>query len=188
MEGIQLSQVLADLSNIGAAEPGAAATIARVNMPSDDASKERDARSQLSRPPTSQPQSQMQQQQQQRPSSLTRALSSEPGYPPKFDKMGRRIFINSPGSRPGSAAGSGPGTPRRGDSDVDDEWERASVLMALYDIRAKIKEQDHSSLVRAREKINAIAAKQQAQQAAERNLRTAEELRRNRYSFPKPGL
>ncbi|PHH66858.1 hypothetical protein CDD82_1516 [Ophiocordyceps australis] len=186
MEGIQLSQVLADLSNIGAAEPGSAATIARVNRSSDDASKERDTRHQLSRPPTSQPQPQMQQ--QQRPSSLTRALSSEPGYPPKFDKMGRRIFINSPGSRPGSAAGSVPGTPRRGDSDVDDEWERASVLMALYDIRAKIKEQDHSSLVRAREKINAIAAKQQAQQAAERNLKTAEELRRNRYSFPKPGL
>lgn len=59
--------------------------------------------------------------------------------------------------------------------------------MALYDIRAKIKQQDNSSLVRAREKINALAAKQQAQQAAERNMKTAEELRRNRYSFPKTG-
>lgn len=59
--------------------------------------------------------------------------------------------------------------------------------MALYDIRAKIKQQDHSSLIKAREKINALAAKQQAQQAAERNMKTAEELRRNKYSFPKTG-
>lgn len=56
--------------------------------------------------------------------------------------------------------------------------------MALYDIRAKIKQQDNGSLLRAREKINALAAKQQA---AERNLKATEE-RRNRYSFPKPGL
>ena len=31
-------------------------------------------------------------------------------------------------------------------------------------------------------------AKQQAQQAADRNAKAAEELRRNRYSFPKAGL
>lgn len=71
---------------------------------------------------------------------------------------------------------------------MDDDLERASTLMALYDIRAKIKQQDNSSLMKAREKINALAAKQQAQQAAERNLRAAEEMRRNRYSFPKSGL
>ena len=71
---------------------------------------------------------------------------------------------------------------------MDDDLERASTLMALYDIRAKIKQQDNSSLMRAREKINALAAKQQAQQSAERNMRAAEELRRNRYSFPKSGL
>lgn len=60
--------------------------------------------------------------------------------------------------------------------------------MALYDIRAKLKQQDNGSLMRAREKINALAAKQQAQQAAERNMKAADELRRNRYSFPKSGL
>jgi hypothetical protein len=63
--------------------------------------------------------------------------------------------------------------------------------MALYDIRAKLKQQDNSSLLKAREKINALAAKQQAQQAQqnnERNLKTSDQLRRNRYSFPKPGL
>lgn len=71
---------------------------------------------------------------------------------------------------------------------VDDDLERASTLMALYDIRAKLKQQDNSSLLKAREKINALAAKQQAQQAAERNAKAAEGIRRNRYSFPKPGL
>lgn len=53
--------------------------------------------------------------------------------------------------------------------------------MALYDIRSKLKQQDNSSLLRAREKINALAARQQAQQASK-----TEEMRRNRYSFPKP--
>jgi hypothetical protein len=57
--------------------------------------------------------------------------------------------------------------------------------MALYDIRAKIKQQDNSSLMRAREKINALAAKQLA---AERNLKASDELRRHRYTFPKSGL
>ncbi|KAL6403556.1 hypothetical protein AUP68_12912 [Ilyonectria robusta] len=70
----------------------------------------------------------------------------------------------------------------------EDEADRASTLIALYDIRSKLKQQDNSSLVKAREKINAIAAKQQAQQAAERNSKAADQLRRNRYSFPKPGL
>lgn len=60
--------------------------------------------------------------------------------------------------------------------------------MALYDIRARLKHQDNSSLLKAREKVNALAAKQQAQQAAERSAKAADELRRNRYSFPKPGL
>jgi hypothetical protein len=64
---------------------------------------------------------------------------------------------------------------------LDADLERASTLMALYDIRSKLKQQDNSSLLKAREKINALAARQQAQQAA-RN----EELRRNRYTFPKP--
>lgn len=57
--------------------------------------------------------------------------------------------------------------------------------MALYDIRAKLKQQDNTSLMRAREKINALASRQQA---AERNMKTTEELRRNRYSFSKAGI
>ena len=40
--------------------------------------------------------------------------------------------------------------------------------MALYDIRAKLRQQDNSGLNKAREKIAALSAKQQ-QQAKERN-------------------
>jgi hypothetical protein len=143
-----------------------------------------------------------------RPSAIQRAWSSEAGL---VDKFGRKIMVASPSPRSNSATNSTPGTPRRGESDVsvvstchrrgvlqgfsannrqqvDDDLERASTLMALYDIRAKLKQQDNSSLLKAREKINALAAKQQAQQAAERSAKTAEDLRRNRYSFPKSGL
>ncbi|KFH47310.1 hypothetical protein ACRE_018410 [Hapsidospora chrysogenum ATCC 11550] len=179
MESLQLSQVLADLSNLGAAEPEAAAAIVNANNPV--------ARTDTpSEPPTS---SGPRQAERPRPSAIQRAWSSEAGL---VDKFGRKIKVASPSPRSNSAANSTPGTPRRGESDidqqVDDDLERASTLMALYDIRAKLKQQDNSSLIKAREKINALAAKQQAQQAAERSAKAAEDLRRNRYSFPKPGL
>ncbi|KAF7550585.1 hypothetical protein G7Z17_g5626 [Cylindrodendrum hubeiense] len=177
MESLQLSQVLADLSNLGAAEPEAAAAIVSANTPVVQIT-----RSKLDDPTNS---ASALASHQRRPSGLQRAWSSE-GKFEKFDKFGRRILINSP--RSGSAANSVPGTPRRGDSDFEDDVDRASTLIALYDIRSKLKQQDNSSLVKAREKINAIAAKQHAQQAAERNSKAADQLRRNRYSFPKPGL
>ncbi|OAQ72197.1 hypothetical protein VFPPC_00227 [Pochonia chlamydosporia 170] len=172
MESLQLSQVLADLSNLGAAEPEAAAAIVNANVPI--------IKAEFIEPKPAAPTGS----QAPRPTNMKRSWSSEPGVPPKFDKLGRRILINS-GSRSGSAANSIPGTPRLSDSNADDDLERASTLMALYDIRAKIKQQDNSSLLRAREKINALAAKQQA---AERSMKASDELRRHRYSFPKPGL
>ncbi|KAH7162843.1 hypothetical protein B0J13DRAFT_21750 [Dactylonectria estremocensis] len=174
MESLQLSQVLADLSNLGAAEPEAAAAIVTANSPVV----------QITRPRLDDSTNSSSASHNRRPSGLQRAWSSDA----KLDKFGRRILINSPGSRSGSAANSIPGTPRRGDSDFEDDADRASTLIALYDIRSKLKQQDSSSLIKAREKINAIAAKQQAQQAAERNSKAADQLRRNRYSFPKPGL
>ncbi|TQV99825.1 hypothetical protein V2A60_005256 [Cordyceps javanica] len=179
MESLQLSQVLADLSNLGAAEPQAAAAIVNANVPivRPDLAGESS---------TSHPH---QQQQQPRPPAMRRHWSTEQSGLPKFDKLGRRILISSPNlSRPSSNTNSIPGTPRGGGSDVDDDLERASTLMALYEIRSKIKQQDNSSLIKAREKINALAAKQQAQQAADRNAKAAEEARRNRYSFPRSGL
>ncbi|KAH6606512.1 hypothetical protein Trco_005665 [Trichoderma cornu-damae] len=168
MESLQLSQVLADLSNLGAAEPEAAAAIVNANSPVIQADPERDARASP--------------RQRSRPSSSTRrAWSAEAAVQPKFDKMGRRILISSPKSC--SADNSAPGTPQP--SNYDDDLERANTLMALYDIRAKLKQQDNSSLMRAREKINALAQRQQAQQFAELNMKKAEEMRRSRYSFPK---
>jgi hypothetical protein len=188
METLQLTQVLADLSNLGAAEPEAAATIVNANRPSTSY-----ARSQHDSIPAEAPTSapnQQQQQQQGRPSALKRAWSSEPPSQPMVDRFGRRILSSAASPRSGSTTNSTPGTPRgdRGTFDLDGDLERASTLMALYDIRAKIKQQDNSSLLRAREKINALAAKQQAQLAAERDSKAADEARRNRYSFPKPGL
>jgi hypothetical protein len=44
---------------------------------------------------------------------------------------------------------------------VDDDLERAATLMALYEIRAKLKDQDNSrNLSKLREKIAALHAKQ----------------------------
>lgn len=44
---------------------------------------------------------------------------------------------------------------------ADGDIDRASTLLSLYEIRAKLKDQDNSSLMKAREKINALAAKQE---------------------------
>ncbi|KAI8676832.1 hypothetical protein FSOLCH5_007270 [Fusarium solani] len=175
MESLQLSQVLADLSNLGAAEPEAATAIVTAHLPSTSNRTATDAQASTSHSTPSAHNS-------RRPSGIQRHWSSEG----KFDKFGRRIL--SPSSLPGSAGNSIPGTPRRGESDFEDDIDRASTLITLYDIRSKIKQQDNSSLLKAREKINALAARQQAQQAAERNMKAADELRRQRYSFPRAGL
>lgn len=56
-----------------------------------------------------------------RPTQMRRNWSAEPGAP-RFDKLGRRILVNSSNSRSGSAGNSTPGTPRRVDSDVRLYW------------------------------------------------------------------
>jgi len=68
---------------------------------------------------------------------------------------------------------------------VDGDIDRASTLMALYDIRAKLKQQqDNSSLNKAREKIAALAARQQAQMlSVEKNQ--AAPARHTQYTYPK---
>lgn len=52
--------------------------------------------------------------------------------------------------------------------------------MALYDIRMKLREQDNTSLVKLREKIAALQARQQAEKK-EGNTDT----RTSRYTYPK---
>jgi len=180
MESLQLSQVLADLSNLGAAEPEAAAAIVSANAQPTNANTA--APRSDSNAPTSSATLQVP---SQRPSALARSWSTDPSAP-KVDKYGRRILINTPSSRSGSTGSSTPGTPRHDTSkaDLDADLERASTIMALYDIRSKIKQQDNSSLIKAREKVTALAARQQAQQA--QHAAREEQLRRNRYSFPRP--
>lgn len=99
----------------------------------------------------------------------------------RLDKFGRRIFT-PPLSRTNSGTPSSiPGTPRHHDvrqpkpdasrlgtperliiaAQADGDIDRASTLLSLYEIRAKLKDQDNSSLMKAREKINALAAKQE---------------------------
>ncbi|KAM0332538.1 hypothetical protein ACHAQA_002821 [Verticillium albo-atrum] len=185
MESLQMAQMLADLSSLNATEPNAAAALVTANKaiqkveqdqhslaaprrPSDDL---RRAHSAQSLPRTNTGTS----------SPGGAAGSGASSGPARHDKFGRRILMSPPLTRTNSAQGSIPGTPRR-DSDPEDDLDRASTLMALYDIRAKLKQQDNSSLMKAREKIAELAARQQAQAAA--GKREAEKGP-PRYSYPK---
>lgn len=88
--------------NINVQEPDAAASIVQANVPVIKTDHPTEGETN----------------QQERPSTVRRTWSAEPGSQPKFDKLGRRILVNSGGSWSGSAANSTPGTPRRGESDV----------------------------------------------------------------------
>lgn len=76
-----------------------------------------------------------------------------------------------------------------GDLDVD----KASTLLSLYQIRSRIKEQDNTGLNKAREKINALAAKQQAHLAEQQRQIKAQQQQPKtdqapasaRYNYPK---
>ncbi|KAK9773523.1 hypothetical protein AB5N19_05290 [Seiridium cardinale] len=141
MEALQLAQMLADLNDLQAAQDqGAAKALVAANKNLEHAAA-KDMPT-----PASQSQSQ----------SQSKGPSTPAG---RFDKLGRRIF-SPPLSRTNSFTPSTsiPGTPRKEDADGD--IDRASTLLSLYEIRAKLKEQDNSSLQKAREKINALAAKQ----------------------------
>lgn len=70
-------------------------------------------------------------------------------------------------------------------SQGEDDVDRASTLMALYEIRAKLKEQDNSSLIKARQKIDALAARQQAQTELEKDKTRSEPIRHYPYTYPK---
>ncbi|KAK7924705.1 hypothetical protein PG985_006759 [Apiospora marii] len=160
MEALQLAQMLADLNDLQAAQDqGAAKALVSVNKTLD----RKDAAAiqvQTLSAKTSSPDS--------------RAATTPAG---RLDKFGRRIFT-PPLSRTNSATPSSiPGTPRNQDADGD--IDRASTLLSLYEIRAKLKDQDNSSLMKAREKINALAAKQE---------RLARDQQAHHYSDPKsPG-
>lgn len=95
--------------------------------------------------------------------------------------------MSPPLTRTNSAQASGAATPRR-DSDGEDDLDRATTLMALYDIRAKLKQQDNSSLLKAREKIADLAARQQGRQAqpgAQAPAPASGKREPARYAYPK---
>ncbi|KAK2070471.1 hypothetical protein P8C59_004961 [Phyllachora maydis] len=163
MESIQLAQMLADLSDLHAAQESQTA-VALVSANKTIA------------PPT-EPQQQQQQQPHLHDGGPTNRHHQRV-QSARFDKMGRRI-LTPPLTRTNSAQGSGssPGTPRshEGEDDVD----RANSLMALYEIRAKLKQQDNTSLMKVREKIAAL----QRQQAEKRDGSAERPL--SRYTYPK---
>lgn len=138
MESLQLSQVLADLSNLGAAVCISLNSAFLTKTKHEEmccvlfvtwlvltvALQEPDAAAAIvqanipiikTNNVTSEPSNNSQ---SQRPSAVRRTWSADPGSQPKFDKFGRRILVSSAGSWSGSANNSTPGTPRRGDSDV----------------------------------------------------------------------
>lgn len=60
--------------------------------------------------------------------------------------------------------------------------EKATSLMALYEIRSKLREQqDNTQLLKWREKIAALQARQQA----EKNEGSSADGRPSRYTYPK---
>jgi Tfp pilus assembly protein PilO len=63
---------------------------------------------------------------------------------------------------------------------LEDDVDKANSLMALYDIRMKVKEQDHTSLLKLREKIAALQARQQAEKKE-----ASANQQHSRYTYPK---
>ena len=116
--------------------------------------------------------------------SSASAIISWTASPAKFDKFGRRI-LSPPTTRSTSPHSGTPGTPgsstpRREEDDIA----RATSLRQLYEIRAQLKQQDTSSLNRARERINAIQARHQLAHTSADRRETAESSQ-NRFTYPR---
>ncbi|KAK3904315.1 hypothetical protein C8A05DRAFT_13783 [Staphylotrichum tortipilum] len=180
MESIQLAQMLADLSDLNAAqETQAANALVNANKTLGPAPPPAESAKQLEQP-AGRPGLRNHKRTGSGGSAASTGSSfmSRTASPAKFDKYGRRI-LTPPNTRTNSAYGSVPGTPRR-DPEGDDDVDRANTLMALYDIRAKLKDQDSSrNLSKLREKIAALHAKQTLAEKKDGDAA------RTRFSFPK---
>ncbi|KAK7755294.1 hypothetical protein SLS62_002800 [Diatrype stigma] len=167
MEALQLAQMLADLNDLQAAQDQTASrTLVTANKTLD---RRTQSESILS---TSK-------------SAVDSSVAPPNGGGRRTaDKFGRHLFT-PPLSRTNSATPSSiPGTPRNEGPETD--ITRASTLLSLYEIRAKLKEQDSGSLQKAREKVNALAAKQ-SQMATTETGGTLHHSRKGsgRISYPK---
>ncbi|KAI1768249.1 hypothetical protein GGR53DRAFT_478436 [Hypoxylon sp. FL1150] len=159
MEALQLAQMLADLNDLQATQDQSASK----NLVGANRTLDRKDQLRL----------------EQQPRSVPESRVASPHARGMTDKFGRRM-LTPPLTRNNSASASMPGSPSGGerpDTDID----RASTLLSLYEIRAKLREQDNSGLMKAREKINALAAKQQIQSAEQKKDRKDA----NRLSYPK---
>ncbi|KAI2614527.1 uncharacterized protein GGS25DRAFT_472128 [Hypoxylon fragiforme] len=162
MEALQIAQMLADLNDLQTTQDQSASK----NLVNANRTLGR--------------KDQLRLEEQPRSISTPETRVTSPGGGRMTDKFGRRM-LTPPLSRTNSGTPSMPGTPsglERPDTDID----RASTLLSLYEIRAKLKEQDNSSLVRAREKLNALASKQQAQGVSDQKKERKEV---NQLSYPK---
>ncbi|KAL2136242.1 hypothetical protein VTI74DRAFT_4675 [Chaetomium olivicolor] len=178
MESIQLAQMLADLSSMNAVqEPQAALGLVNANKPTPtSAPADTSKPEQLpARPPL---------RHHQRTGSAGSTASGASSFvsrtasPAKFDKFGRRL-LTPPNTRANSTYGSIPGSPRS--EHVDDDVNQANTLMALYEIRAKLKDQENSrNLTKLREKINALHARQVQAERKDSTTTTG-----GRFSYPK---
>ncbi|KAK4449258.1 hypothetical protein QBC34DRAFT_94731 [Podospora aff. communis PSN243] len=174
MESIQLAQMLADLSDLNAAEAQAAVALVNANKSLPSTSTPATAAEPSKAPADGAPVRPGQRHHQRMGSASS--IISRTASPAKFDKFGRRI-LTPPMSRTNSAQGSIPGTPG---PELEDDVEKANSLMALYDIRMKVKEQDHTSLLKLREKIAALQARQQAEKKE-----ASATQQHSRYTYPK---
>ncbi|KAI1345173.1 hypothetical protein F5Y15DRAFT_19441 [Xylariaceae sp. FL0016] len=143
MEALQLAQMLADINDLHATQDQ---TASKALVTSNETLGQK---------------TQLQPSLHHRRSATEGHTTSAPaGSGRMTDKFGRRIF-SPPLTRNNSGTPlSVPGTPR-GDRGPDTDIDKASTLLSLYEIRNKLKEQDNSSLNKAREKIAALAAKQE---------------------------
>ncbi|KAL2259387.1 hypothetical protein VTK26DRAFT_6961 [Humicola hyalothermophila] len=160
MESIQLAQMLADLSDLNAAESQSAVALVNANKSPTLGSATTES-SKASEQAAARPGPRNHQRTPSSSSAPSGSWVSRTASPAKFDKYGRRI-LTPPNTRSNSNHGSIPGTPRR-EAEIDEDVDRANSLMALYEIRAKLKDQDNRSLNKLREKVAALHARQQAE-------------------------
>lgn len=107
----------------------------------------------------------------------------------RFHEMGRSMLTppamsrtNSSGG-PTSRGGSVPGTPR---GELEDDVHQAGNLMTLYEIRARLKQQDSTGLKKAREQIDALIAKNKQQQQQQTQTGGSQGDAANKQDRPRP--
>ncbi|KAJ9133351.1 hypothetical protein NKR19_g9079 [Coniochaeta hoffmannii] len=180
MESLQLAQMLADLSDLNAAqEARAALAVVTANKTLPTAPPASPSPS-PEHPAQAAPANKFLEQSQRDHQRVTRTAS-----PATFDKFGRRI-ISPPLSRTNSATGTpGTSTPLRRESEVDLDVAQATSLMQLYEIRAKLKQQDNSSLLKAREKINALRQYQSQSPITSAERHATPDVPQTRFTYPR---